>query len=107
MIPELQRTKNLAYDALNANPTRYYGSHLHDAGDALEQRFWNADKYIRRDSPSTFTALDDMRAPHRAAVRDPDPNAIATVTPGDIDLIRKGINNIPARALTDYERPYR
>lgn len=98
---EQQRiAKNIAYDAANTNPARYDASFLASRADDLENRFaTSADRYWRPDSPVTFRALDDMHAPAAAAAR--AGAARATVDPGNIDIIRKGLNNIPPERSVD------
>lgn len=103
-IPELRDFKTGAYDALNANPTPYDASHLARRANALENRFHTVDRYYDRDSPATFRALDEMRAPYEATVKSGDPAAIATVDPAGIDFIRKGINKIPPSAERAVDR---
>lgn len=103
-LPELRTFKTGAYDTLNANPTPYDASHLARRADALENRFHTVDRYYDRDSPTTFRALDEMRAPYESVVRSGDPAAIATVDPAGIDFIRKGINRIPPSAERAVDR---
>jgi len=116
-VAEQQQFKTAAYDVLKANPARYDAQHLAQRANDVEQRFWTRDNYGRQYSPASFDALDQMRAPYAAAVQ-ASPSAISTVTPANIDFIRKGINQnaasetdkasgrIVKRAMDDFlERP--
>jgi hypothetical protein len=93
-VPELHGTKTAAYDALAANPARYDAQHLAQRANDLEQRFWTQENFGREYSPVSFKALDQMRRPYAAAVQ-ASPSAISTITPANIDFVRKGLNRIP------------
>jgi len=97
-IAELYADKTARYNLLNSNPAQYDAQHLAQAARDLEQRFaTTADRFHRRDSPSTWRALGEMQQPYAAAVRE-GPAAISTVDPGNLEFIRQGINKIPPSA---------
>jgi len=109
---ELQQAKNLRYAALAQNPTQYDARALSQTADNLEQGMLTGtgrsapDRFAagRRDSPSTWGALDEMRLPASHIGTGNPPVVAATTDPAGIDSIRKGLNQIPYSAERSTDR---
>lgn len=95
-IPEQRATTDMAYTALRANPVRYGAEHLAQRADDLERNFYTnpRERAIPRFSPTSFEAIDEMRAPAVAARR-AGPGVTADVGPGDVEFTRSLLNTIP------------
>jgi hypothetical protein len=95
-IPEQRLTTDTAYTALRANPVRYGAEPLAQRADDLERNFYTnpRQRAIPRFSPTSFEALDEMRAPAIAARR-AGGGAVADVGPGDLEFTRSLLNIIP------------
>jgi len=95
-IPEQRVTTDMAYTALRANPVRYDAGHLAQRADDLERNFYTnpQERAIPRYSPTSFDAINEMRAPAIAA-RKAGPGVTAGVGPGDVEFTRSLLNTIP------------
>jgi len=81
--------KTARYDRLEASPAQYEASALARAADPTEA-VMRAQRLHQSSSPHSFQAVNEMRAP-------PTTEHLgigAPVSPGDIEFIRKGLNNI-------------
>jgi hypothetical protein len=96
-IPEQRATTDMAYTALRANPVRYGAEHLAQRADDLERNFSTnpRERAIPRFSPTSFDAIEEMRAPAAAAATRPSFAGPATVGPGDVEFTRSLLNTIP------------
>jgi len=93
-VDETRAFKNYAYDLLKANPARYDAQHWAQRANEVENAFATRYNFGREYSPGSFKALDQMRQPYAAAVREA-PDAISTITPANVDFVRQGLNRIP------------
>lgn len=95
-LPEQRATTDAAYNALRANPVRYGAEHYAQRADDLERNFFTnpRERAIPRYSPTSFDAINEMRAP-AAAARKAGPGVTADVGPGDIEFTRSLLNTIP------------
>ena len=90
---ELEASKTAKYNALSRNEAEYHPTAIHDLADTAEQRLYNQD-FGPDYSKKTWEALDMMRAvPHDS-----------TVTPANLDYIRKQLNQIPYTEATRTDR---
>lgn len=79
--------KTARYQALENSPALYESTALARAATPTEDVL-RAQRYHQNDSPRTFRAVDEMRAPPTTEHL----GAGAPVSPGDIEYIRKGLN---------------
>jgi hypothetical protein len=95
-IAEQRATTDAAYTALRSNPVRYAAEPLSQRADDIAHNFYTnpRERAIPRYSPTSFDALDEMRAP-AAAARRAGTGATADLGPGDIEFTRSLLNTIP------------
>jgi hypothetical protein len=81
---------------LNANPARYNAEHYAQRANDLEKNFYTnpRERFTPRYSPTAFEAIGEMRTP-AATARRAGPGATADVGPGDIEITRSLLNDIP------------
>jgi len=95
--PELYAEKNINYRDLANSPALYEANALARAATPTEDVL-RAERFHPNDSPRTFQAVEEMRAPPTTAHL----GLGAPVSPGDIEYIRKGLTQInPLTGATD------